>query len=247
VIGHSNPPNLYVVHRRDVGEDGRRDNVTGVWFILDEKIYPSPNLYDVMANRLVRRSTLISRDPQLTPQKNASFLIGSTFSTLSEAHPPSNPRIHPSWRSLPPVDPEKEKSQNQAKDAETPSDPSSKPDEPALPNFALLNALHSTRQSLAGIDELSRAPAPAVDPHDELKRLEEEMMGVRSGAGAGPAANAARSVKSMSIAPSGLAADRARDFGTSKAGTPGGRMLGGATGRTPGFTGLSPVTSQQGL
>lgn len=230
-----------------MGEDGKRDNVTGVWFILDEKIYPSPNLYDVMANRLVRRSVPAKVNVQLTQQKNASFLIGSTFSNLSAAHPPSNPRIHPSWRSLPPTGPEKERSQAQSRETDTPSDPSSKPDEPVLPNFALLNALQSTRQALAGIDQLARAPAPVVDPHDELKRLEEEVMGVRAGAAPGQATNVARSVKSISIAPSGLAADRARDFGSSKAGTPGARLLGGVAGRTPGFAAPSPLTSQQGL
>ncbi|GFZ43859.1 Mediator complex subunit 6, partial [Saitozyma sp. JCM 24511] len=86
IVSHSQPPNLFVIHRREVQSDGSRDNVSAAYFILHDKVYPTPTVYDVIATRL----------------KNASHLISSTFSTLSAAHPPSNPRAPSTWRSLPP-------------------------------------------------------------------------------------------------------------------------------------------------
>ncbi len=53
VAAHAQPPDLFLIHRRDVQTDGSRANVTAVYFILEGKIYPTPTLYDVMATRLV--------------------------------------------------------------------------------------------------------------------------------------------------------------------------------------------------
>lgn len=54
IISHNQPPDMFVIQRRDIRpSDGSRDNVTGAWFILEGKIYPTPTLYEVMANRLV--------------------------------------------------------------------------------------------------------------------------------------------------------------------------------------------------
>lgn len=54
VVAHSQPPDLFVIHRREVESSGKRDRVTGAWFILHEKIYQCPTLFDVMSTRLVR-------------------------------------------------------------------------------------------------------------------------------------------------------------------------------------------------
>lgn len=54
VVAHALPPALFVIHRREVAEDGKRDQVSAVFFILHDRIYMSPTLWDVMSNRLVR-------------------------------------------------------------------------------------------------------------------------------------------------------------------------------------------------
>lgn len=53
VIGHSSPPNMFIVHRREVQSDGSRNNVTAMYSIIDGKIYPTPTLYDIVSIRLV--------------------------------------------------------------------------------------------------------------------------------------------------------------------------------------------------
>jgi len=53
IIAHSAPPRMFIIHRRTVEAGGKRDKVDAVYWILNERIYPTPNLYDIMANRTV--------------------------------------------------------------------------------------------------------------------------------------------------------------------------------------------------
>lgn len=100
-----------------------------------------------------------------------------------------------------------------------------------IPNFALLNALQSTRNSIAELSSLAQKPAPRIDPVEELKRIEEEMLGPTSA----QVATGARSIRSASVVPTH------RDRTTSNAGTPAFRLLGP---RTPGVVpATSPLSS----
>ena len=47
---------MFIIHRRTVEANGKRDKVDAVYWILNERIYPTPSLYDIMANRTVRLS-----------------------------------------------------------------------------------------------------------------------------------------------------------------------------------------------
>lgn len=60
VPAHTLPPDMFVIHRREITDKGSRNNVTGIWFILEGKIYPAPNVYDTMATRLVRLQLISS-------------------------------------------------------------------------------------------------------------------------------------------------------------------------------------------
>jgi hypothetical protein len=60
---------MFIIHRREVQADGKRDKVDAVYWILNDRIYPTPSLYDIMANRtvcpldsvlLIGRKTLLS-------------------------------------------------------------------------------------------------------------------------------------------------------------------------------------------
>jgi mediator of RNA polymerase II transcription subunit 6 len=53
IIAHSAPPRMFIIHRRTVEAGGKRDKVDAVYWILNERIYPTPSLYDIMANRTV--------------------------------------------------------------------------------------------------------------------------------------------------------------------------------------------------
>jgi hypothetical protein len=44
---------MFIIHRRTVEAGGKRDKVDAVYWILNERIYPTPSLYDIMANRTV--------------------------------------------------------------------------------------------------------------------------------------------------------------------------------------------------
>jgi hypothetical protein len=44
---------MFIIHRRTVEAGGKRDKVDAIYWILDERIYPTPSLYDIMANRTV--------------------------------------------------------------------------------------------------------------------------------------------------------------------------------------------------
>lgn len=54
IVAHANPPEMFIIHRRNVQPDGRRDQVSAVYWILQDRIYPTPTLYDIMASRTVR-------------------------------------------------------------------------------------------------------------------------------------------------------------------------------------------------
>lgn len=180
VVAHSQPPSFFIIHRRDVQRDYGRANVSAAYFVLDGKVYPIPTLYDVMATRL----------------KNATHLVSSTFSTLSSAHPPANPRAPSQWRSLPPTARAPTRPPPEA--ALTPAPPddadddvtmdpvvasiaSVKRDAPAPPDWHLFHALQTTRSSLAELDRLAKSPPPIRDPTAELKAIEAQVIGsVRS-------------------------------------------------------------------
>jgi len=125
-------------------------------------------------------------------QRNATHLVESTFSTLSSAHPPANPRATSQWRSLPlgvhatskppetitattantpvPIDEEVE-----AMPSVIPSE--KKKDRPSQPDWHLFHALQTTRNSLADLDKLARSPPPSQDPNAELKAIEAQVLG----------------------------------------------------------------------
>ncbi|EIW70406.1 hypothetical protein TREMEDRAFT_28815 [Tremella mesenterica DSM 1558] len=150
IISHSLPPELFVIHRREV-ENGKRDRVSAVYFILDGKVYPTPSLYNVLSVRL----------------RNATSLLESSFSTLSSFHPPSNPRINPQWRSLPPPPPPIQP------DARTPVDQpdelsanTKSKEEPNKTDWNLFHALSTTHASLDELDEMAQNPISTSEPHD---------------------------------------------------------------------------------
>ncbi|KAK8864472.1 hypothetical protein IAR55_001722 [Kwoniella newhampshirensis] len=191
IIAHSQPPDLFVVHRREVDPSGKRDRVTGAWFILNEKIYQCPTLYDVVSTRL----------------KNAASLISKTLATLSENRPPANPRSTTIWRSIPPSTSSSSSSQPDPANPITPVDVDPNPDpnlDPTTattntdthnleesgrvkgtattqkenasgPDWHLFHALQSTRQSLSELDTLAQSPRRSVDPIQELRDIETQM------------------------------------------------------------------------
>ncbi|KIR55622.1 hypothetical protein I315_01495 [Cryptococcus gattii Ru294] len=171
VVAHSLPPDLFVIHRREVESSGKRDRITGAWFILHEKIYQCPTLFDVMSTRL----------------KNATSLISKTLGTLSENRPPANPRTTTLWRSIPSSvssqpDGTQSPSSNQAKPDDekqngslsdsSPLDGSDGKASPAGPDWHLFHALQATRASLASLETLAKTPAQTTNPREELKSIE---------------------------------------------------------------------------
>jgi mediator of RNA polymerase II transcription subunit 6 len=54
IVAHSQPPRMFIIHRREVQAGGKRDKVDAIYWILNDRIYPTPTLYDIMANRTVR-------------------------------------------------------------------------------------------------------------------------------------------------------------------------------------------------
>ncbi|ORY21110.1 MED6 mediator sub complex component-domain-containing protein [Naematelia encephala] len=176
IIAHSQPPTLFLVHRREV-ERGRRDNVSAMYFILDGKVYPTPTLYDAMATRL----------------QNAAHLVTQTFTRLSAAHPPANPRATSQWRATVPTstsNPETEAPNDQVMDIDVPEE--RKDDTPttsstvAVPDWHLFHALASTRNSLQTLDEQARTPLPARNPADELRAIEATLSGFKVASSTAP-------------------------------------------------------------
>ncbi|WVN88397.1 uncharacterized protein L203_103606 [Cryptococcus depauperatus CBS 7841] len=175
VIAHSQSPRLFIIHLREVESTGKRDRVTGIWMILDNVIYQSPTLFDIMAARL----------------KNATALISKSLSALSENRPLANPRTTPVWRCLPPQKPAKpleDDVQRQTDEKKEDVDMSS-PDGQgtsenstleSAPDWRLFHALQSTSSSLEYLDSLAHTSIPHEDPNEELKSIEMMMSGQRT-------------------------------------------------------------------
>ncbi|WVQ72631.1 hypothetical protein IAR50_002190 [Cryptococcus sp. DSM 104548] len=215
IVAHAQPPDLFVIHRREVEPSGKRDRVTGAWFILHDKIYQCPTLYEVMSARL----------------KNATSLISKTMRTLSDNRPPANPRTTTLWRSLPPSTSQPGPSSTQSPaaqndDAETPAETSQNPASGEKPtskdkeeaqefDWHLFHALQSTRASLPSLRSMSQAPERRADTKEELRSIEaaislqfgagggQESVGGRStvprGAGVGAGASGAGSVRGLGV------------------------------------------------
>ncbi|OXG89222.1 hypothetical protein C349_00356 [Cryptococcus neoformans var. grubii Br795] len=172
VVAHSQPSDLFVIHRREVEPSGKRDRVTGAWFILHEKIYQCPTLFDVMSTRL----------------KNATSLISKTLGILSENRPPANPRTTTLWRSIPSAassqpdgiqpssldgakEPDEEK-RDDGLSGSSPLDGSDGKASPTGPDWHLFHALQVTRASLVSLETLAKTPAQTSDPREVLKNIE---------------------------------------------------------------------------
>lgn len=52
------------------------------------------------------------------------------------------------------------------------------------PDFHLFNALQSTRIALGDLENMAASPAQAIDPRDELRALEAQIMGKQKGTAA---------------------------------------------------------------
>ncbi|WWD17224.1 hypothetical protein CI109_101662 [Kwoniella shandongensis] len=185
IVAHSQPPELFVIHRREVEPTGRRDRVTGAWFVLHDKVYQCPTLFDVVSTRL----------------KNAASLVSKTLNTLSENKPPANPRSTTIWRAVQPsastssssqpasttnpVSPDASAQQRAQPEREsvedTPDLAKGKDSTQATtatasgPDWHLFHALQSTRTSLSSLDTLARTSVQKTDPNQELKNIETQM------------------------------------------------------------------------
>lgn len=175
-MSHARAPDVFVIHRRDVLPDGGRGPVTHAYFILQDKVYMSPNLHDIAATRL----------------RNATYLLSTTFSALSAAKPAANPRATTQWRALPPG---KEKEKEKAKEgadkerrdsvtterrdsvvagtpaAEAPA-PAAAEEKDAAPDWHLFHALSATRASLAELDRLAASPEAKADAEAESRAFD---------------------------------------------------------------------------
>ena len=167
-------------------------------------------------------------------QKNASFLVSSTFKTLESSRPASNPRTHSTWRSLPPST-EPENPSVEKEDSEGSEEKSKPSTTQAIPNYPLLNALKSSRESIQYLENLAQGPRKKVEPLEELKSVEDEIMGSSLHNAVGKGVESERSVKSLSLLP-GLGNRSERGLGT-----PVSRLV---SGKTPGLSVSSPLALQ---
>ncbi|WWC94287.1 hypothetical protein V866_001129 [Kwoniella sp. B9012] len=226
IVSHSQPPDLFVVQRREVDPSGKRDRVSGMWFILQERIYQSPTVYDVVSARL----------------RNASQLITKTLTSLSESHPSSNPRSTTLWRSLPPevASNMKPKStlttaadsimEDQA-DQHGPTEFQEEEEEQQQQqqqqqntfDWHLFHSLQTTRLALPKLDELSTKPLKEADPMDELKSIEAQLsaqFGISSSSSSQqrqvrpPGSIRSNSVKGLTPNPMGLGVSPGLTVGT---------------------------------
>ncbi|WOO80125.1 Mediator of RNA polymerase II transcription subunit 6 [Vanrija pseudolonga] len=176
IVAHARAPDVFVIHRRDVLPDGGRGPVTHAYFILQDKVYMSPNLHDIAATRL----------------RNATYLLSTTFSALSAAKPAANPRATTQWRALPPGGKDKEKDKGKEADKErrdsvaerrdsvatgTPSAEATAPapaveEKEAAPDWHLFHALSATRASLAELDRLAASPEAKADAEAESRAFD---------------------------------------------------------------------------
>ncbi|WVR06987.1 hypothetical protein IAU60_004024 [Kwoniella sp. DSM 27419] len=171
VVSHAQIPDLFVIQKREVGPSGKRDQVTGSWFILHDKIYQSPTMYDVVSNRL----------------RNAAYLISKTLGSLSENRPPANPRSTTVWRSIPPSSSETQAQSGVASPHAVPEEAGEVPVAKAAGkkdeanksraefDWNLFHALQSTRSALPTLDKSARSPGPRSDPLTELRAVEASM------------------------------------------------------------------------
>ncbi|KAK6909987.1 hypothetical protein I203_104013 [Kwoniella mangroviensis CBS 8507] len=224
IVSHSQPPDLFVIQKREVDPSGKRDRVSGMWFILQERIYQSPTVYDVVSARL----------------RNASQLITKTLTSLSESHPSSNPRSTTQWRSLPPevASNMKAKSalttaadritEDQAdQNGQTESKEEEKEEEEQQQqntfDWHLFHSLQTTRLALSKLDELSTKPTKNADPMDELKSIEAQLsaqFGISSSSSSQqrqvrpPGSIRSNSVKGLTPNPMGLGVSPVLTVGT---------------------------------
>lgn len=186
IVAHARAPDVFVIHRRPVLRDSSRGPVTHAYFILQDKVYMAPNLFDVAVTRL----------------RNATHLVERTFDALEAARPSANPRAGSQWRAIPKTEKEKEKEGKDANeggkkeedadgdaamedagakeamaaegdDTEADSSGGGKKDKTTSgPDWHLMHALASTRAALGDLDKLAAAPPPTVDAVAETKALE---------------------------------------------------------------------------
>jgi len=101
VVAHSQPPSLFLVHRRDVLPDGGRANVSAVYFVLEGKVYPTPTLFDVMAVRLVSPASYLClrcHTSKMVWDGRPRLMIRARRTPpiwYLPPSPPSRPPIHP--------------------------------------------------------------------------------------------------------------------------------------------------------
>nr|XP_019011095.1 uncharacterized protein I206_04404 [Kwoniella pini CBS 10737]OCF49876.1 hypothetical protein I206_04404 [Kwoniella pini CBS 10737] len=175
IISHAQPPDLFVIQKREVENSGKRDRVTGSWFILHEKIYQSPSIYDVVSARL----------------RNASFLISKTLNSLSECHPSSNPRTTTVWRSLPPeteienttskeiendlINTADDIDGNEGKNKKKENSSTSTTNTTTF-DWNLYHSLQTTRNSIESLNKLSKTKKNLKpNPIEEIKSIENQL------------------------------------------------------------------------
>lgn len=190
-----------MIHRRPVLPDGGRGAVTHAYFILQDRVYMSPNLHHIVNTRL----------------RNATSLLTRTFDALERSHPPANPRAASVWRAGAPKEKKKEQ-KDEEKDAEAAGgeveagaggqgqgqggqtqvagqasrEPAAASADAPAPDWHLFNALAATRAALPGLNALAASARPAHDDAAEAKTLEALAAStVRPQAAAGGAGSAA--------------------------------------------------------
>lgn len=168
------PPNLFVIHRRNVLPDGGRGPATAAYFILHDKVYQSPSLYDTVSTRL----------------RNATHLLESTFDSLEKNRPSSNPRAAGVWISKPLEVKETDSRDTRSasatgsgtpgaaagekdKDKET-ADPSlnGQKKEQKGPDWHLWHALNMTTAAMEDLDRMAASDPPQFDSAAEAKALD---------------------------------------------------------------------------
>jgi mediator of RNA polymerase II transcription subunit 6 len=182
--------------------ENKRGPPTHAYFILHDRIYQAPNLYDVMQTRL----------------RNATWSLQKTFAMLERARPAANPRATGNWVAVARdgkekkkddkddgKDETKEEGKEEDKDAAGLGDDAPAQAGPAGTNWHLLHALASTQAALTDIDKLAAAPAPAFDEVAEARALEAmataAIRGPAAAAAAAAAAVAATGAPAPSVAP----------------------------------------------
>lgn len=163
-----------MIHRRNVLPDGGRGPATAAYFILHDKVYQSPSLYDTVSTRL----------------RNATHLLETTFDNLEKNRPSSNPRAARVWISKPLEVKETDSRDTRSasatgsgtpgagagekeKDKET-SDPSlnGQKKEQKGPDWHLWHALNMTTAAMEDLDRMAASDPPEFDSAAEAKALD---------------------------------------------------------------------------